>query len=54
MPKISLISMFANDPSICRRSIYFFNSKGFIGETFRCTDHSLSSDTSRLLLGADT
>jgi hypothetical protein len=54
MPKMSLIPTFANDPAICRRSIDFFNSKGFIGETFHCTDHSLSPDTSRLLLGADT
>ena len=35
MPKMSVISMFANDPSISRRAIDFFNSSDFIAETFR-------------------
>jgi hypothetical protein len=31
MPKMSVISMFANDPSICRRPMEFFSSRP-IGE----------------------
>jgi hypothetical protein len=47
MPKMSVISMFANDPSICRRLTDFFSSTRFIGVRFH---HVLS----RLSLGGRT
>jgi hypothetical protein len=43
MPKMSETSMFANDPSIRRRLIDFFSSRGFIAEPFQRADHSIST-----------
>jgi hypothetical protein len=47
MPKMSVISMFANDPSICRRLMDFFSSTRFIDVTFH-------RGVSRLSSGGDT
>jgi hypothetical protein len=43
MPKMSVISMFANDPSSFRRLFDFLNSTGFIGATFHHVVSRLSS-----------
>jgi hypothetical protein len=43
MPKMSVISMFANDPSICTRLTNFFSSTRFIGATLHHVMSRLSS-----------